>query len=125
MLTANQFTNIILTVLIAIHFSVLIVGIKTNRIGFYLSLLNLVDGMLILLYWIQKQLSITQHFVDTTEILVLSFEMIVIASASYLLMSKKVSNSLVIMQHVLFGIHLLVLILFLVFMLTIKMKRLI
>ncbi|CAN5534123.1 hypothetical protein BH10BAC3_BH10BAC3_37130 [soil metagenome] len=54
MLIANQITNIILIVLIAIHFSALVVGIKANRTGFYLSMLNLAAWVLIVFYWIQK-----------------------------------------------------------------------
>jgi len=125
MLTANQITNIILIVLNVIYFSVLMVGIKTNRTGFYLSTLNMVAGVLILIYWVQKQLLITQHLFGITEILALVFEMIVIASAIYFLVSKKAGNWVVILQYVFFGIHLLVLVLFFVFMLTFKMKRLI
>jgi len=125
MLASNHITNIILIVLIIIHFSVLTVGIKTNRTGFYLSMWNLVAGLSVLIYWIQKQLQITQHLFGTTEILALVFEMIVIASAIYLLVSKKANNWVVILQYVFFGIHLLALVLFFVFMLTFKMKRLI
>ena len=125
MLTANQITNIILIVLIGIHFSVLIVGIKMSRAGFYISILNLVAGVSVLFYWIQKQLRITQHLFDTAEILMIGFEMIIIASGVYLLVSKKAGNWIVIMQYVFFGIHLLALLLFFVFMLCFKMKRLI
>jgi len=124
MLTSNQITNTLLIVLIIIHFSVLAVGIKANRTGFYLSMSNLVAGLSVLIYWIQKQLRITQHLFGIIEILMLVFEIIVIASAIYFLVSKKVINSVVIMQYVFFGIHLLALVLLLVFMLTFKMKRL-
>jgi len=125
MLTSNQITNIILIVVIAIHFAVLIVGIKSNRTGLYLSMLNLVAGSSVLIYWIQKQLRITQHLFGITEILMLVFEIALVASAIYFLVSKKVINSVVIMQYVFFGIHLLALVLLFVFMLTFKMKRLI
>jgi len=125
MLASNHITNIILIVLIIIHFSVLTVGIKTNRTGFYLSMWNLVAGLSVLIYWVQKQLLIKQHLFGITEILALVFEMIVIASAIYFLVSKKAGNWVVILQYVFFGIHLLVLVLFFVFMLTFKMKRLI
>jgi len=125
MVTSNQITNTLLIVLIIIHFSVLTVGIKTNRSGFYLSMLNLVAGLSVLIYWIQKQLRITQHLFGTTEILALGFEIIIIASAIYFLFSKKAGNWVVILQYVFFGIHLLALVLLFVFMLTFKMKRLI
>lgn len=125
MLTTNQITNIILIVLIGIHFSVLIVGIKTNRAGFYISILNLVAGVLVLFYWIQKPLRITHHLFDTTEILMIGFEIVLVAGASYLLVSKKVNSWVVIMQYFFFGIHLLALILFFVFMLCFKVKKLI
>lgn len=125
MLTANQITNIILIVLIGIHFSVLIVGIKTNRAGLYISMLNLVAGASVLFYWIQKQVSIKQHFIDTMEILMIGFEIALVAAAIYLLVSKKVTSWVVIMQYVFFGIHFLALVLFFIFMLCFKIKRLI
>ena len=86
---------------------------------------NLVAGLSVLIYWVQKQLLIKQHLFGITEILALVFEMIVIASAIYFLVSKKAGNWVVILQYVFFGIHLLVLVLLFVFMLTFKMKRLI
>ena len=125
MLTANQTTNIILGILIANHIAVLIVGIKTNRTGFCLSILNLIAGLSILFYWIQKQLRIEQHLYDTTDILLIGFEIVLVAFATYFLVSKKPGNWVLIMQYVFFGIHLLALILFCVFMLTFKMKRLV
>lgn len=125
MLNTNQVTNIILIVLIGIHFAVLIVGIKMNRAGFYISILNLVAGASVLFYWIQKQLRITQHLFDTAEIIMVGFEMILIASTVYLLVSKKAINWIVLLQYVFFAIHLLALLLFFVFMLCFKMKRLI
>lgn len=81
--------------------------------------------MLVLFYWIQKQLRITKHLFNTNEIFVACFEITFIASAIYFLVSKKVSNWVVIMQYVFFGIYLLALVLFFVFMLTFKMKRMI
>lgn len=125
MLTANQSTNAKLLVLIAIHVAVLILGLKTHKTGFYVSVLNLSAGLLLLIYWIKKQLSITQHFFDWNEILMIVFEILVVVASIYMFVSEKVSSWLTLMQYLFFGIHLLALVLFFLFMCFFKIKRLI
>ena len=125
MLTANQSTNAKLLVLIAIHVAVLILGLKTTKTEFYVSMLNLVSGLLLLIYWIKKQLTTKQHFFDWNEILLVVFEIAVVAGSIYILVSEKVSHWVVLIQYFFFGIHLLALVLFFVFMCFFKIKRLI
>ena len=122
---SDQWVSITLVVLIIIHFSTWIIGFVTNKLSYLTALLNLVAGLSILLYWGQKQLRIQQHYIEPREIIVLSFELLVIGCTVYSFITKQWSNGIRIAQYIFFGIHLTALLLFLIFMLTFKMNRLI
>ena len=122
---SNQSVLIILIAIIAVFLAVLILGYKTNQLTFLIPLLNLASGSSLLIYWIQKQIRITQHIFELREISVLGFEMIVVGCAFYALMSKAEYPWLRVLHYVFWTIHFLCLGVFLVFMLTFKIKRLI
>ena len=122
---SNQSVLIILIAITALFLTVLIIGYKTNQIAFLIPLLNLVSGSSLLIYWVQKQVRMTQHIFELREISVLIFEMIVIGCAFYALMSKAEYPWLRLLQYVFWTLHFFCLLAFLVFMLTFKMKRLI
>ncbi len=118
---SDQFIRVILIVFIVIHLAVWVTGLVLNKPAFLITMLNIAAGLLILIYWIQKQIRIERHVVDLKEVLFLCFELLVIASAYY----RIVSNKLRVAQYVFFGIHLSLLSALLIFMLTFKMNRLI
>lgn len=107
------------------HISAFIAGLVTNRLPYLMSILNLACSLILVLYWTQKQLRITQHIFETREILVLCLEVTVVVVSVYSLASNTWNTSLRIFQYIVSGIHLLVLIAFILFMLTFKMKKLI
>ena len=121
----SQSVLIILIAIIILFLTVLIIGYKTNQLAFLIPLLNLVSASTLLFYWLQKQIQIRQHIFELREMVVLSLEMLVVGSAIYSIVSHQNQNWLRIIQYLFYAIHLLCLILFLVFLLTFKMKRLI
>jgi hypothetical protein len=122
---SNQSVLIILIAIIVLFLTVFIIGYKTNQLDFLIPLLNLVSALTLLLYWLQKQFRITQHYFELREMVVLSLEIVVVACATYSLVSNQNQNWLRIMQYIFYAVHLLCLILFLVFLLIFKMERLI
>lgn len=122
---SNQWVLIIVIAIITVFLTVFVMGYKTNQLAFFIPLLNLVSALTLLLYWLQKQIRITQHNIDLREIMVLSLEVIVMSCAIYSIMSHQHQHWLSVIQYIFFAIHLLCLILFLVFVLTFKTKRLI
>lgn len=106
------------------HISAFIAGLVTNRLPYFMSILNLVCSLVLVLYWIQKQVRITQHIFETREMLVLGLEVTVVAVSVYSLASNNWNTSLKVFQYIVSGIHLLVLLAFILFMLTFKMKKL-
>ncbi len=110
--------------IILIHVTVLALGLKIPAFSFLIALINLLVSSSILIYWTQKQIRITQHFLELREILVLLFEVIVLGCAGYSLFIHHPIQWLTIVNLSVLGIHLLVLLAFFVFMLTFKMKKL-
>lgn len=121
---SDQWINIILVVIILVYLSILTVALVYHKIS-WLTQLNIVSALSVIFYWIQKQFRISQHTIDPLEIAVLCFEVAVIGVAVYSILNKQSVNWLIIIQKIVFGIHLSAMILFLVFMLTFKINRLI
>lgn len=121
---SDQWISIFIAFLILIHLSVLIISIVYHKIS-WMPVLNLLAALAVILYWVQKQFSISHHILYSSELAVLGFEVAVIAFAVYSILNKQNVNWLMIIQKTVFGIHLSVLVLFLVFMLTFKINRLI
>ena len=115
--------GVIITIIIYIFIG-LSVFMGYNQVGL-ISLLNLATSLSILTYWIQKQIRISQHIFEFREMSVLCFEIVVIGCAIYSHIFNIFSDWMKVIHLTLFGIHLCFLILFLAFMLTFKMKRLI
>ena len=124
-MSKDQWINLSLLVSIAAYISILIIGLVNQKLSYLTAMLNLITALVILFYWIQKEIRIQQHMTELREIVVLCFEVIVIGCVVYSLATKQWSNWIRIVHYVVFGIHLLALLLFLIFMLTFKMKRLI
>ena len=120
----DQWIILIVIFLIALHLMILVFGYKTPQLAFLIPLLNLLSGLSLLLYWVQKQFRITQHHFEWREINVLGFELLVIGFAFYALMSKAEYSWLRLLHHVFWVLHFLCLAAFLVFLLTFKMKKL-
>lgn len=122
---SDQWVNMVLILAILLYMAVLAYGYYSHKLAYLSSIVNLITGGSIVLYWIMRQLQITQHIFEIREILVLLFEVFVIFCAVYYLASGQRNISLKVMQHIFFGIHFLVLVLGIIFLLTFKMPRLI
>jgi hypothetical protein len=121
---ADQWFTIALCACILIYVMVLIIGLTTHRLSFLSTLVNLITGLSILLYWIQKQLRIEYHIFEMREWAALSFEVIVFGISIYAIVTKQWTGGLRIFAYIFFGIHLLALLLMVIFVMTFKMKRL-
>lgn len=90
----------------------------------YIPLLNTITSASILFYWIRKQLRITQHIYELREMVVLCLEIIFLGISVYTFFINLPIQWLTITGYVISGIHFIVLIVFLIFTLTFKMKKL-
>lgn len=121
---SDQWISLIIVITILINLSVLTMALVFHKTS-WLTLLNVVSALSVIIYWTQKQFQISQHTADPMEIAVLCFEIAVIGFAVYSILSKQSFNWLILLQKIVFGIHLSALILFLIFMLTFKINKLI
>ncbi|MDB5279213.1 MAG: hypothetical protein JWR61_4168 [Ferruginibacter sp.] len=120
----DQWVLIIVVAVIVLHLSVWVFGYRMNKLPFLTAIVNLLAGASVIIYWAVRQLMVTQHYIETRELVVLGFEIIVIACAVYTIVAGQKSILLKVTQYVFFGIHLTVLLAALIFLLTFKMNKL-
>ena len=125
MMKSDQWVNVVLVVLITIHLSILIIGMVIHKLPVLIPSLNMLVAFAVIIYWIQKQLRLQQHFIDMQEVIMLGAEIVVIATVIYFIKTSNRDYWLKVMQYIFFGIHLTIFVLFLIFMFTFKIKRLI
>jgi hypothetical protein len=121
---ADQWVTIALCACILTYGIVLIIGLTTHRFPFLSTLVNLITGLSILLYWVQKQLRIEYHIFEMREWAALLFEAIVVGISIYAIVTKQWTTGLRIFAYIFFGIHLFVLLAMVIFAMTFRMKRL-
>ena len=109
---------------ICLYAAVLIAGFATHHLLLYVSIINSVAGLLIISYWIWDKLRPLKRLTERRELIVLLIECIIVAAAIYTIMSTSLPGWLTIVQYIIFAIHALLLVLFLIFMLTFKIKKL-
>ena len=109
---------------ILIYGMVFITGYLNGRLVLFTAITNIITGLAILIYWVQKAIRVQRLIIETREIIVIAAELVVIAVGSFWVLSAFDSKWLRFFNYLVFGVHLLVLLLFLLFMLTFKIKRL-
>src|SRR6187549_2301466 len=122
-LSDKRISAVVATV-IMIHIAIFVTVLFLPTLSYLTAVVNLVIGSSICIYWIQKQLRITQHIFELREIIALTLEVVVIGCSIYsILLSEQIARLDVVNLFILI-VHLLMLLVFLVFMLTFKMKKL-
>ncbi len=123
MTSSDQWVKILLTGFIIIYLFILVAGYFTHKFSYYVSFLNVATGATILTYWIVRQLQIEQHIIETKEVLILLGEVVVIACGLIFILSSQKNIGLKVAQYAFYGIHLIAMILFFIFMVTFKINR--
>ena len=121
---SDQWVNLVIVIFILIYLAVLIIGNFTHKFASLAAMLNMATGASVILYWVIRQLQIQQHYFDNREIMLLFFEAMVIILAAMYIFSVQKNHGVKVMQSIFFGIHFIVLVAGLLFMLTFKMTKL-
>ncbi len=121
---SDQGVIIIMLVLILLYLAVWAMGYFTHKLPCYIAALNIVTAFAVVGYWAIRQLQIQQHHFELREMIVLGIEVIIFIAAIYTIASGNKYKWITTMQYIVFGIHLLMLLLGLVFMFTFKMNKL-
>ena len=121
---SDQGVFVIMLVLLLLYLAVWAMGYFTHKLPFFISALNIATAPAVVGYWAIKQLQIQQHHFELREMVVLGIEVLIFVAAVYAIASGNKYKLITTMQYLVFGIHLLVLLLGLVFMFTFKINKL-
>jgi hypothetical protein len=122
---SDFWVNAVLIFFILLHIIVLISGIITHKFLTYVSFLNAITGSVVIIYWIQKQLQITQHIFEAREMIFLGLEALIVIVSIYSIVSHfHINRWLLITQYSFYSIQFVSLLLLLLFMFFFKMNRL-
>lgn len=121
----DQPVIIIMLLLIVLDLAAWIGGYVCGRLPRFTAIVNGLTGLAIIGYWGTRQLQIQQHYIEFKEMVVLGLELLVVFLAVYQPANGIKVKWHTIMQYAVFGIHLVVLVLGLLFMLTFRMERMI
>jgi hypothetical protein len=121
---ADQWVVIIMLLLVLLYLSVWAMGYFTHKLPHFISTLNIAAALAVVGYWAIRQLQVQQHYFELREMIVLGIEVLILVAAIYAIASDNKYKWITTMQYVVFGIHLLLLLLGLVFMFTFKINKL-
>ena len=115
---------IIIIVFLFLYAAVLITGVAMHQLLLLVSVMNTIAGSLMISYWVWDKLRPLQRMTEQREIIVLSIEGLFAAVSLYAVITNGLSYWLTVVQYIIFTLHAVLLLLFLVFMLTFKIKKL-
>ncbi|MFT6966585.1 MAG: hypothetical protein ACJAT1_001805 [Marivirga sp.] len=116
--------HIILAIVIIFHLVALIVGYKIQKTTLLISYLNVIAVIGVLVYWINKNLTIQQHYFELREAFALCLEACVLIFALYFIIGFQNTVYIKSVNYVAFGLHLLIAIGLLLFISLFKFNRL-
>ena len=123
-LRTDDIIKLVLIGLLAIHFIVLILSFSSKKFLAMISILNVGLAISVLVYWIRKYMITGISYAGVSEMSLVIGEIIVLISGIMLLMMPHPANYLKGAHYLFFGIHILIMLLFLAFMLFFKMNKL-
>jgi hypothetical protein len=115
---------IIVIAFLFLYAAALITGLVKHQLLRYVSVVNAVAGLLMISYWVWDKLRPLQRMTERREIIFLSLEGLFVSVSLYCLVATRLNYWLTVVQYIVFAFHAVLLLLFLLFILTFKMKRL-
>ena len=110
--------------LLCLYIAVLITGWAMHQLLLFVAVMNTVAGVLIIAYWIWDKLRPLMRMTERRELIVLSLEGLFVVAATHAIISTGLNTWLVVIQYIIFALHAIALALFIIFMLTFKIKKL-
>jgi hypothetical protein len=121
---SDLYVNVFVTLYLVANLSVAIYGYMTHKFPFFLSVLNIIIGSVLIIYLIANNLKVRSLNLETREIYFLIFEVSVVSFALYFLINKDEKPWLNLLDYVCFSINFLAGFGMLLFMLIFKMNSL-
>lgn len=124
MAATDRQVKALLALIIIFHCLLFLLYLRNHHRLIYLAVINGATAFTLLVYWLNKQIRITQRHTEGREIIVLAAELLVLLSAIAAIVYSQLAGWLHIMQVIIFFIHFVVLVLAAIFMWSWKMKKL-
>jgi hypothetical protein len=124
MIKSDEGIVIIMLLLVLLYLSVWAMGYFIHKLPHFISTLNIATVLVLLGYLAIRQLQVQQYHFELREMIVLGIEVFIFFAAIYAITSGNKYKWITTKQYVVFGIHLLLLLLGLVFMFTFKINKL-
>lgn len=121
---SDQYVVVIMLLLVLLYLAIWAVGYFTQKLPFFIAALNIAAAFAVVGYWAVRQLQIQQHHFELREMIMLCIEVFIFVAAVYAIASGNKYKWIITMQYFVFGIHLLLLLLGLVFMFAFKINKL-
>ncbi|MCK0157901.1 hypothetical protein MWU65_11960 [Cellulophaga sp. F20128] len=114
----------ILIVVLICHLATLIVGYKKQRTSVFISYLNAVMGVGLIVFWAIDGLTVKPHTLEVSELVVLGLEVCIILFALYTIFSRHTKTYIKAINYIGFGMHVLATSGMLYFLTTFKLDKL-
>lgn len=124
MIISNRGLIIFVISCIVLYLLVLLDTLLNHSQLYFIKTLNVITSFSLLFYWVVKQFRIKKHYFEMWEIAVILFEILILISSWYAIILTDLPKWMTFIEYGFFLLHLMVLVLFLIFILTFKIKRL-
>jgi hypothetical protein len=124
MKSQDMWINFAIVLIMLCHILAILIGYKIQKTVILTAYINAIVVISLLIYWVNKNLHIQQHYFEWREAFVLCAEACLIISAIYAIIGFHEIIIVKWMNYFGFGLHFLALIAMLIFMVTFKMERL-
>ena len=121
---SDQGVVIIMLLLVVLYLVIWTIGYFAQKLPLFIATLNIFTALAVVGYWAIRQLQIQQHYFDVREMTVLGIEIIICIAAIYSIASGNKYKWIITIEYAVFGLHLLILVIAVIFMFTFKMTKL-
>jgi predicted transporter len=121
---SNTFLSLVIVGILICHLVAVVVGYKILKTTVLMSYVNAVVAISVFIFWTNKNLSIEQHYFDIREAFALGFEVCILIFALYSIAGYHHNTYVKVLNYIGFGLHVLVAIGMLLYILTFQMNTL-
>ncbi|MFT4847534.1 MAG: hypothetical protein ACI83B_000053 [Sediminicola sp.] len=116
--------NLAIVIILICHLVCITIGYKMEKTTLFISYLNAIVVIGILIFWVNKNLYIQEHYFEFRESCALCLEACILTFALYSIIGFHNNTYVKVINYIGFGLHLLATTGMLIFMTVFKMNRL-
>lgn len=120
----DKYVNLVIVLILICHLIAFIIGQKMQKTALLISYVNAIVVICILVFWVNKNLNIQEHYFEFKEVLVLCLEACVLIFALCSIVGFYNNSYVKVINYIAFGLHVLAAMGMLIFMLVFKYNKL-